>query len=142
MPAHTRSNPGAMRALCIGSAFALGAVGATVSLSSTAQAARPALVRDMCAETSGGGEGFECNSSEDLLVRPKYSDGTCGEWICCPPNGDGSYNCNAGSSPSRSEISSRVRDLVAPRATIVEPAQPTNQTRASRAAKAPAARRN
>lgn len=136
---HTRSHAGALRAFFIGSAFAVGAIGATVSLSSTAQAARPALVRDMCAGTSGGGEGMECNGSEDLLVRPKYSDGTCGEWICCPPNGDGTYNCNAGSSPSGAQLTSRLRDVVAARATIADPPAPTS-TPARTHTTAPAAR--
>jgi len=127
---------GALRALLIGSALCIGAAAATLSMATPASAARPALVRDMCAETSGGNPGLECNSSEDLLVRPKYSDGTCGDWICCPPNGDGSYNCNAGSSPGPSQLTSRLRDVIAPPATLAEP----NRT-PRRPARAPVTRR-
>lgn len=123
MTTHTRSNARAMNALVIGSAFVFGALAAAVTIPSPASAARPSIVRDMCAGTSGGGGNMECNSADDLLVRPLYSDGTCGEWICCPPNGDGTYDCTRGSSPSGTRLSRTLREITGPRATIADPGE-------------------
>jgi hypothetical protein len=108
----------ATRVLVVLSALGLVALGSALSFAPEAVAAKPSIVRDMCAGTSGGGEGLECNSADDLLVRPLYSDGTCGDWVCCPPNGDGTYNCNAGSSPSGTQLN-HTGVLTGPRATTL-----------------------
>ena len=73
------------------------------SLTVSADAARPKIVRDQCQNEgmSGGGEGLSCPSEDHLLVRAKWGVfGTC-EWRCCPPNGDGTYDCTKGTSPTR-----------------------------------------
>jgi hypothetical protein len=79
------------------------------------------IIRDMCNQTSGDGQGHSCPGPNDLLIRPKYSDGTCGDWMCCPPNGDGTYNCSNATNPTRSAISGALRGLLGPRATVLEP---------------------
>ena len=124
MTRQTRLDDPVVRAIIVAIALCVGALGATITVSSTADAARPRQVRDLCTETSGGGEGMECNSADDLLVRTKNADGTCGAWICCPPNGDGSYNCDQGSSAGGSQLSTRVGGIVGQRATtFVTPTQ-------------------
>jgi hypothetical protein len=37
------------------------------------------IIRDMCNQTSGDGQGHTCPGPDDLLLRPKYEDGTCGD---------------------------------------------------------------
>jgi hypothetical protein len=74
-----------------------------VSLTASVDAARPKLVRDQCQNEgmSGGGEGLSCPTEDHLLVRAKWGVfGTC-EWRCCPPNGDGTYDCTKGTAPTR-----------------------------------------
>ncbi|MEO8327418.1 MAG: hypothetical protein ABI618_16320 [Nitrospirota bacterium] len=78
------------------------------------------IIRDQCNQTSGDGQGHTCPNANDLLIRPKYSDGTCGDWICCPPNGDGTYNCTKGTNPSNSAISGTLKNLLGPRATVLD----------------------
>jgi hypothetical protein len=106
-----------VRAIIVAIALCLGALGATITVTSTADAARPRLVRDECTQTSGGGGGMECNSADDLLLRTKNADGSCGDWICCPPNGDGTYNCDRGSSAGGSLLGTRVGGIVGQRVT-------------------------
>jgi hypothetical protein len=124
-----------VRAILVALALCIGAIGATITVSTTADAARPRLVRDHCTETSGGGEGMECNSADDILIRTKNADGTCGAWICCPPNDDGSYNCDQGSSAGGSQLSTRVGGIIGQRATTL--ATPT-QTQPAGTTGAPA----
>jgi hypothetical protein len=128
--AQTSLSAGVIRALVLGSALGLTAFTAALYLGTPADAAKPRLVRDMCAGTSGGDPGLECNSSEDLLVRPLYSDGTCGDWICCPPNGDGTYNCERGSSPGPSQLSSRARNFLGSRFVVATQGQTPRRPRA------------
>ena len=63
------------------------------------------IIRDMCNQTSGDGQGHTCPGPNDLLVRPKYADGTCGDWMCCPQNPDGkTYDCSHPTNPARGAI--------------------------------------
>lgn len=78
------------------------------------------IIRDMCNQTSGDGQGHSCPGTNDLLVRPKYSDGTCGNWMCCPPNGDGTYDCMKGTNPTNSTVSGSLKNLLGPRATVLD----------------------
>jgi hypothetical protein len=118
--AQTRFHGGVLRTLFVVSAFCVGALIAALSPLPTADAAKPNIVVDGCNQTSGGGEGHECNSSNDLLLRSQNPDGTCGDWICCPPNGDGTYNCDQGSSAGLSAaLRNRLRRLRASQATTL-----------------------
>ncbi|BCA53209.1 hypothetical protein W02_03490 [Nitrospira sp. KM1] len=91
--------------------------------------AKPKIIRDMCNQQSGGGLGQSCPTDDHLLVRPKYSDGTCGDWMCCPPNGDGTYDCTKATPPTRSAISSDLKNLLGPRATVLDPGRNPGTTR-------------
>lgn len=79
------------------------------------------IIRDMCNQTSGDGQGHSCPPGDYLLVRPKYTTGQCGDWMCCPANGDGSYNCDKAVNPTSSAISGALKGLLGPRATLLEP---------------------
>ncbi len=80
------------------------------------------VIRDQCNQTSGDGQGHSCPGANDLLIRPKYPDGTCGDWMCCPPNPDGqTYDCAHATNPTRSVISGALKNLLGPRATVLEP---------------------
>jgi hypothetical protein len=63
--------------------------------------AKPKIIRDQCTQTSGGGGGRTCPGADDLLIRPQYEDGTCGQWMCCPSNGNGTYDCSRATNPGR-----------------------------------------
>jgi hypothetical protein len=61
-------------------------------------------IHDMCNGTFDDGQGNSCPPGDYLLVRPKYTDGTCGDWMCCPKNVGGpesGYNCNQAVPPTR-----------------------------------------
>jgi hypothetical protein len=58
-----------------------------------------------------------------MLVRTMNEDGTCGGWVCCPPNGDGTYDCNRGSSPGRTALNYSVLNNSIGSATLQQ--QPT-----------------
>ena len=78
------------------------------------------IIQDMCNQTSGDGQGHTCPGPNDLLLRPRYSDGTCGDWICCSPNPDGrTYDCEHGSSPA-SAISGAVRGALGSRFSVLQ----------------------
>ena len=63
------------------------------------------IIRDMCNQTSGDGQGHTCAGPDDLLLRPKYEDGTCGDWMCCAPNSDGrTYDCSNPTNPTSAAI--------------------------------------
>ena len=80
------------------------------------------IIRDQCNQTSGDGQGHSCPGPDDLLIRPKYPDGTCGDWMCCPPNPDGkTYDCAHATNPTRSVISGVLKNLLGPRATVLDP---------------------
>lgn len=80
------------------------------------------VIRDQCNQTSGDGQGHSCPGPNDLLIRPKYEDGKCGDWMCCPPNPDGqTYDCAHATNPTRSVISGALKNLLGPRATVLEP---------------------
>lgn len=80
------------------------------------------IIRDQCNSTSGDGQGHSCPGPNDLLIRPKYPDGTCGDWMCCPPNPDGqTYDCAHATNPTRSVISGALKNFLGPRATVLEP---------------------
>ncbi len=82
------------------------------------------IIRDMCNQTSGDGQGHSCPGTNDLLIRPKYSDGTCGDWMCCPPNGDGTYDCTKGTNPTNSGVSGKLKNLLGPRAAVLDQGTP------------------
>jgi hypothetical protein len=126
----------AARIFVILSALGLVALGSALSFAPEADAARPHIIRDACSGTSGGGEGLECNSANDLLIRTQNPDGTCGAWVCCPPNGDGTYDCNRGSSPGGSQLSTTLGDVTAPRATTLSPGSSVDPGSAQRAPRA------
>jgi hypothetical protein len=78
-------------------------VAALTGLAASADAAPN--IRDMCNQTSGDGQGHTCPGPDDLLLRPKYEDGTCGDWMCCAPNSDGrTYDCSNPTNPTRAAI--------------------------------------
>lgn len=80
------------------------------------------IIRDQCNSTSGDGQGHSCPGPNDLLIRPKYPDGTCGDWMCCPPNPDGqTYDCAHATNPTSSVISGALKNFLGPRATVLEP---------------------
>ena len=81
------------------------------------------IIRDMCNMTSGDGMGHSCPPGDYLLIRPKYEDGKCGDWMCCPANNDGSgtYNCANATNPTSSAISGVLKNLLGPRAVVLEP---------------------
>lgn len=93
---------------------------AVLGLLALSAPAEALIIRDQCNQTSGDGQGHSCPPGDYLLIRPKYSDGTCGDWMCCPPNGDGSYNCTNGTNPTNSAVSDRLKNLLGPRATVLD----------------------
>src|SRR5690606_24906167 len=97
------------------------AVLALLTLSAPAEAL---IIRDQCNQTSGDGQGHSCPNANDLLIRPKYSDGTCGDWMCCPPNGNGTYDCTKGTNPTNSGVSGKLKNLLGPRATVLDQGTP------------------
>ena len=63
------------------------------------------VIRDMCNQTSGDGQGHTCAGPDDLLLRPKYEDGTCGDWMCCSPNPTGgTYDCSHPTNPTSAAL--------------------------------------
>ena len=83
------------------------------------------VIQDQCNQTSGDGQGHSCPGPNDLLIRPKYADGKCGDWMCCPPNPDGkTYDCAHATNPTRSAISGVLKNLMGPRATVGDPGTP------------------
>ena len=83
-----------------------------------AEAAKPAVIRDQCNQTSGDGMGHECPNPTDLLIRPGNGN-YCSDWICCPANPDGkTYNCAAATNPTLVGPGSkgRFKDVLGPRA--------------------------
>jgi hypothetical protein len=139
--AQASSNSGAMRALFVGSALGLSALVAALYLASPAAAARPSIARDMCNQTSGNPMGYECPSADHLLVRPKYSDGTCGSWICCPPNGDGTYDCTRSTTPTRIG-GGKLGSITAPLPATADPGRTPRRPKAPAAAPARTANPN
>ncbi|MGC3974858.1 MAG: hypothetical protein QM771_10805 [Nitrospira sp.] len=92
----------------------------------TMEAATPAqavpIIRDQCNQTSGDGQGHSCPGPNDLLIRPRYPDGTCGDWMRCSPNADGkTYDCAHATNPTSSVISGALKNFLGPRATVLEP---------------------
>jgi hypothetical protein len=89
--------------------------------------ALPNLVQDMCGQTSGGAPpGMDCPGPNYLLVRPLYSDGSCGSWMCCPPNPDGkTYDCSHAVNPTGMRgFSGGSLPRMAPPTVSVQPTQP------------------
>lgn len=100
-------------------AFGLATIG-TMPIIPRADAAP--IILDQCNQTSGDGQGHSCPGPNDLLVRPKYPDGKCGDWMCCPPNPDGkTYDCAHATNPTSSVISGALKNYLGPRATVLEP---------------------
>lgn len=98
---------------------------ATIGLLVMAVPADALIIRDQCNQTSGDGQGNSCPPGDYLLIRPQYPSGVCGDWMCCPANGDGSYNCDKAVNPARSTISGALKNLLGPRATVLEPTRPS-----------------
>jgi hypothetical protein len=111
-----------MRRSFIVGAIALGLIGMTVS-------AEALIIRDQCNQTSGDGQGHSCPPGDYLLIRPKYTTGQCGDWMCCPANGDGSYNCDKAVNPTSSAISGALKGLLGPRATVLDSGKGLGTTR-------------
>lgn len=108
------------------------ALRATVAIIGLLVIAAPAdalIIRDQCNQTSGDGQGNSCPPGDYLLIRPKYPSGVCGDWMCCPANGDGSYNCDKAVNPTRSAISGALKNLLGPRATVLESGKSPGMTR-------------
>ena len=96
------------------------AILSTIAAATSVQAVP--IIRDQCNSTSGDGQGHSCPGSNDLLIRPKYPDGTCGDWMCCPPNPDGrTYDCAHATNPTSSAISGALKNFLGPRAAVLEP---------------------
>jgi hypothetical protein len=93
---------------------------AVFGLSLTAAEAKVKIIRDSCTQTSGDGMGHDCADPDAALVRPLNADGTCGEWICCPPMDNGNYDCANSTSPTRS-FKNRFKNFRAPKADTVSP---------------------
>jgi hypothetical protein len=93
-------------------------------IGSALPAAALIIIRDGCNQTSGDGQGHSCPGSDDLLLRPKYEDGTCGDWMCCPRNPDGqTYDCSKAVNPTTRGGSAGLKGTVRPdRDLTVDPA--------------------
>src|SRR5215217_9078820 len=70
------------------------------------------LIRDQCNQTSGDGQGHNCPAGDYLLIRWKDALALCGDWVCCPANGDGTYDCTKGTTPTSSAISGVLKGLL------------------------------
>ncbi len=104
------------------------AVRTTVAIIGLLVMAAPAdalIIRDQCNQTSGDGQGHSCPPGDYMLIRPKYTTGQCGDWMCCPANGDGSYNCDKAVNPTSSTISGVLKGLLGPHATVLELTKPS-----------------
>jgi hypothetical protein len=113
----------AMQAVVLGLTAILCLFGITMPAEATP------VIRDQCNQTSGDGQGHSCPGPDDLLIRPKYADGTCGDWMCCPPNPDGkTYDCAHATNPTRSAVGGVLRNLLGPRASAVDPVMPFSST--------------
>ena len=89
---------------CMRTRLLLAAVAAGLTGIAASADAAP-IIRDMCNQTSGDGQGHTCPGPDDLLLRPKYEDGTCGDWMCCAPNSDGrTYDCSNPTNPTSAAI--------------------------------------
>jgi hypothetical protein len=111
-----------MRMLLLGASIGLVA-SLCFYLLTPAKAAKPRVIYDQCNQTSGDGMGHECSSEDHLLIRLKYSDGSCGDWICCPPNPDGqTYNCASPENPTLvGSVKDRFSSVLGPRASTFDP---------------------
>jgi hypothetical protein len=95
-------------------AIALCLIGITAS-------AEALIIRDYCNNTSGDGQGNSCPPGDYVLLRSKTALGFCGDWICCPANGDGTYNCEKATNPTKSAISKALKDFLGPRTSVLDP---------------------
>lgn len=95
---------------------------AILQLSLSSAAAKVKIIRDQCTQTSGDGMGNDCADPDAALVRTQNADGTCGEWMCCPPMDNGNYDCANATSPKRA-FKNRFKDLRAPRSDTVSPGE-------------------
>jgi hypothetical protein len=87
----------------------------------SAMPAHSLYVKDMCGGTPSDGAGMSCPPGDYLLIRPLFSDGTCGDWACCPKNAGGpstGYNCEQGVPPTRGAISSSAKKFLGSHVTI------------------------
>lgn len=88
-----------------------------VYLLASALPAEALYVHDMCGGTPSEGAGMTCPPGDYYLVRPLFSDGMCGDWVCCPKNAGGpstGYNCEQGVPPTRGAISGTVKKFLGP----------------------------
>jgi hypothetical protein len=88
-----------------------------VSLLVPALPAQALYIHDMCGGTPSEGAGMTCPPGDYYLIRPLFSDGTCGDWVCCPKNAGGpstGYNCEQGVPPTRGAISGTVKKFLGP----------------------------
>ncbi len=93
--------------------------------------AAPKIIRDDCNMTSGDGMGHSCPNDDYLLVRPRYEDGKCGDWMCCPPNPDGkTYDCTKAVNPTSAVGTTGLKGALAPNSTLaVDPSTGTTTVR-------------
>jgi len=89
-----------------------------VSLLVPALPADALYVKDMCGGTPSDSAGKSCPPGDYLLIRPLYTDGTCGDWACCPKNAGGpetGYNCEQGVPPSNGAVSGVLKKFLGSR---------------------------
>jgi hypothetical protein len=117
-----RSNFALALKVVFAAAIAFAGMVAVDAIAPTAEAAKPAVIRDNCNQTSGDGMGHECPNATDLLIRPKYGE-SCADWICCPANADGqTFDCTKATNPTRvGSVKDRFKDILGPRADKVDP---------------------
>lgn len=81
-----------------------------------------ALIRfDQCGGPPSEMAQYSCPPGDYYLLRPRFTDGTCGDWVCCPKNVGGpesGYNCEQGVPPTRSAVSGTLKKFLGPRVTI------------------------
>jgi len=111
-----------------------------------AMPAEALYVKDMCGGTPSEGASMSCPPGDYLLIRPLYSDGTCGDWACCPKNAGGpstGYNCELGVPPTRSAVSGTLKKFLGLRVVIPNlTLSPATTKPALPGANAPIMRRN
>jgi hypothetical protein len=111
-----------MRRSFIVGAIALWVIGVTVS-------AEALIIRDMCNETSGDGQGQGSRPATTCWsvrsTRPGSVVTGCAAQRTMPANNDGSgtYNCDKAVYPTSRAISGVLKGLLGARATVLEPAK-------------------
>ena len=87
---------------------------AVLGLLALSAPAEALIIRDQCNQTSGDGQGHSCPPGDYLLIRPKYSDGTCGDWMCCPQMATGRTTAQRGRTQQTARLATGSRICWAP----------------------------